>query len=61
MIPFADIIVIIFLAVFLACWGTIIFSSKDMSEYKHLIFNAALVEAILALTMLVFIASLVAE
>lgn len=61
MIPFADIIVIIFLAVFLACWGTIIFSSKDMSEYKHLIFNTALVEAILALTMLVFIASLVAE
>ena len=61
MIPFTDILVIIFLAVFLACWGTIIFSSKEMSEYKHLIFNTALVEAILALTMLVFIASLVAE
>lgn len=61
MIPFTDILVIIFLAVFLACWGTIIFSSREMSEYKHLIFNTALVEAILALTMLVFIASLVAE
>lgn len=61
MIPLTDIIVILFLAVFLACWGTIIFSSKEMSEYKHLVFNTALVEAILALAMLVFVASLVTE